>query len=85
MECTWCSPGSQCNRTGPERVGGTGDNRDQGQITTVGQYKEVTELLGPSKLKTQPVPGNLWEAGLADSRPWAACQVFANRGAAGSG
>ena len=42
--------------------------------------KEVTEPTGPSELKTQPVLGNLQEAVLADSRPWATCQVFAGAG-----
>lgn len=31
--------------------------------------KEVTEPTGPWELKTQPVPGNLQEAVLADCRP----------------
>lgn len=43
--------------------------------------KEVTEPTRPSELKTRCVLGNRQEAVLADSRPWAACQVFTSSGA----
>lgn len=42
--------------------------------------KEVTEPTRLSELKTRPVLGNWQEAVLADSRPWAACQVLAQVG-----
>lgn len=42
--------------------------------------KGVTEPTGPSELKTRLVLGNLQEAVLADSRPWATFQGLARMG-----